>query len=93
MGVVRTGDVLHVHHIHREALQRVVCLENAAVADAATFTVAQPALGHALLAGGGEGVVWGAAGAMLALPLSIIGMTIADELRPSKRKTKPNLPG
>ncbi|MGB3876327.1 AI-2E family transporter [Shinella zoogloeoides] len=37
--------------------------------------------------------MWGAAGAMLALPLSIIGMTIADELRPAKRKAKPNLPG
>jgi len=37
--------------------------------------------------------MWGAAGAMLALPLSIIGMTIADELRPAKRRAKPNLPG
>ena len=37
--------------------------------------------------------MWGAAGAMLALPLSIIGMTIADELRPAKRKARPNLPG
>lgn len=38
--------------------------------------------------------MWGAAGAMLALPLSIIGMTIADELRPAKRKTpRRNLPG
>lgn len=37
--------------------------------------------------------MWGAAGAMLALPLSIIGMTIAEELRPAKRKAKPNLPG
>ncbi|MDX3972966.1 AI-2E family transporter [Shinella sp.] len=38
--------------------------------------------------------MWGAAGAMLALPLSIIGMTIADELRPAKRKAnKRNLPG
>jgi predicted PurR-regulated permease PerM len=37
--------------------------------------------------------MWGAAGAMLALPLSIIGMTIADELRPTKRKTRPSLPG
>ena len=46
MGVVRTGDVLHIHHIHREALQRVVCLENAAVADAATLALAKPALRH-----------------------------------------------
>lgn len=37
--------------------------------------------------------MWGAAGAMLALPLSIIGMTIADELRPAKRKAKRTLPG
>jgi len=38
--------------------------------------------------------MWGAAGAMLALPLSIIGMTIADELRPAKRKAaRRNLPG
>ncbi|NVP54132.1 AI-2E family transporter [Mycoplana rhizolycopersici] len=36
--------------------------------------------------------MWGAAGAMLALPLSIIGMTIADELRPG-RKQPPSLPG
>lgn len=38
--------------------------------------------------------MWGAAGAMLALPLSIIGMTIAEELRPAKRKAnKRILPG
>lgn len=37
--------------------------------------------------------MWGAAGAMLALPLSIIGMTIADELRPAKRKARRTLPG
>ena len=37
--------------------------------------------------------MWGAAGAMLALPLSIIGMTIADELRPARRKAKRSLPG
>jgi len=37
--------------------------------------------------------LWGAAGAMLALPLSIIGMTIADELRPAKRKARRSLPG
>jgi predicted PurR-regulated permease PerM len=37
--------------------------------------------------------MWGAAGAMLALPLSIIGMTIADELRPAKRKARRALPG
>lgn len=36
--------------------------------------------------------MWGAAGAMLALPLSIIGMTIVDELRPG-RKIQPTLPG
>ena len=36
--------------------------------------------------------MWGAAGAMLALPLSIIGMTIVEELRPTKRKA-PTLPG
>ncbi|MBD9371470.1 AI-2E family transporter [Rhizobium sp. ARZ01] len=36
--------------------------------------------------------MWGAAGAMLALPLSIIGMTIADELR-TDNKQKPVLPG
>lgn len=36
--------------------------------------------------------MWGAAGAMLALPLSIIGMTIVDELRPG-RKQQPSLPG
>lgn len=36
--------------------------------------------------------MWGAAGAMLALPLSIIGMTIAEELRPSN-KIQPDLPG
>lgn len=36
--------------------------------------------------------MWGAAGAMLALPLSIIGMTIADELR-SNDKQPPALPG
>ena len=36
--------------------------------------------------------MWGAAGAMLALPLSIIGMTIVDELRPG-RKIQPVLPG
>lgn len=35
--------------------------------------------------------MWGAAGAMLALPLSIIGMTIADELRPD-HKPQPMLP-
>jgi predicted PurR-regulated permease PerM len=35
--------------------------------------------------------MWGAAGAMLALPLSLIGMTIAQELFPS-RKVVPNLP-
>jgi predicted PurR-regulated permease PerM len=37
--------------------------------------------------------MWGAAGAMLALPLTIIGMTIAEELRPAKRKARPTLPG
>ncbi|MCD1263907.1 AI-2E family transporter [Shinella sumterensis] len=38
--------------------------------------------------------MWGAAGAMLALPLSIIAKTIADELRPAKRKAaKRILPG
>ncbi|MCF3638588.1 AI-2E family transporter [Rhizobium sp. TRM95111] len=37
--------------------------------------------------------LWGPAGAMLALPLSIIGMTIADELRPVKKKSRPSLPG
>ena len=37
--------------------------------------------------------MWGAAGAMLALPLSIIGMTIADELRPARRKARRSLPG
>ncbi|MDR6104598.1 putative PurR-regulated permease PerM [Agrobacterium larrymoorei] len=35
--------------------------------------------------------MWGAAGAMLALPLSLIGMTIARELFPSRRVV-PNLP-
>ncbi|MDR6755995.1 putative PurR-regulated permease PerM [Mycoplana sp. BE70] len=35
--------------------------------------------------------MWGAAGAMLALPLSIIGMTIAEELR-SDDKIQPDLP-
>lgn len=35
--------------------------------------------------------MWGAAGAMLALPLSLIGMTIVQELFPS-RKVVPNLP-
>lgn len=35
--------------------------------------------------------MWGAAGAMLALPLSLIGMTIVRELFPSKRVV-PNLP-
>lgn len=35
--------------------------------------------------------MWGAAGAMLALPLSLIGMTIAQELFPSQ-KVVPNLP-
>lgn len=35
--------------------------------------------------------MWGAAGAMLALPLSIIGMTIAEELR-SDDKIQPELP-
>ncbi len=35
--------------------------------------------------------MWGAAGAMLALPLSLIGMTVARELFPS-RKVVPNLP-
>ncbi|UNK37218.1 AI-2E family transporter [Shinella sp. H4-D48] len=38
--------------------------------------------------------MWGAAGAMLALPLSIIAKTVADELRPAKRKAaKRILPG
>lgn len=36
--------------------------------------------------------MWGAVGAMLALPLSLIGMTIISELFP-ERKTVPNLPG
>lgn len=35
--------------------------------------------------------MWGAAGAMLALPLSLMGMTIARELFPSRR-IMPNLP-
>ena len=35
--------------------------------------------------------MWGAAGAMLALPLSLIGMTVARELFPSRRVV-PNLP-
>lgn len=35
--------------------------------------------------------MWGAAGAMLALPLSLMGMTIARELFPSRRVV-PNLP-
>jgi hypothetical protein len=30
---------------------------------------------------------------MLALPLSIMGMTIADELRPARRKARRTLPG
>ncbi|MCO5731923.1 AI-2E family transporter [Rhizobium sp. SSA_523] len=36
--------------------------------------------------------MWGAVGAMLALPLSLIVMTIAEELFP-ERKTLPHLPG
>ena len=36
--------------------------------------------------------MWGAVGAMLALPLSLIAMTIANELFP-ERKTVPHLPG
>ena len=36
--------------------------------------------------------MWGAVGAMLALPLSLIMMTIANELFP-ERKTTPHLPG
>ncbi len=36
--------------------------------------------------------IWGAAGAMLALPLSLIGMTIAHELLPEQR-ARPRLPG
>jgi predicted PurR-regulated permease PerM len=36
--------------------------------------------------------MWGAVGAMLALPLSLIMMTVLDELFPD-RKTVPNLPG
>ena len=36
--------------------------------------------------------MWGAVGAMLALPLSLIAMTIVNELFP-ERKTVPHLPG
>jgi predicted PurR-regulated permease PerM len=36
--------------------------------------------------------MWGAVGAMLALPLSLIMMTVMSELFP-ERKTVPNLPG
>jgi predicted PurR-regulated permease PerM len=36
--------------------------------------------------------MWGAVGAMLALPLSLILMTVLAELFP-ERKTAPNLPG
>ena len=36
--------------------------------------------------------LWGAVGAMLALPLSLIAMTIANELFPERRAV-PHLPG
>ena len=51
VGVVRAGDVLHVDHVDREAVQRVFGLEDAAVSDAAAFALAQPAFGHAADAG------------------------------------------
>jgi hypothetical protein len=41
------GDVVHVDHVDREAVQRVVGLEDAAVADAAVFAFAEPAFGDA----------------------------------------------
>lgn len=37
--------------------------------------------------------MWGAVGAMLALPLSLIFMTIADELFPERKAVVPHLPG
>lgn len=37
--------------------------------------------------------LWGAVGAMLALPLSLIAMTIANELFPERRRAVPQLPG
>ncbi len=37
--------------------------------------------------------LWGAVGAMLALPLSLIAMTIANELFPERRRAVPHLPG
>ena len=52
MHMPRPGDGFHVHHIHGKTLQIVRGLEDAAVADAAAFAVAQPAVVHARLAGG-----------------------------------------
>ncbi len=43
MAVVRAGDVLHVDDVDREAVQLGLGLEDAAIADAAAFALAQPA--------------------------------------------------
>ncbi|MCY1364315.1 hypothetical protein D9M69_511120 [compost metagenome] len=62
--VVRAGQVLHVDHVDREAVQRVLGLEDAAVPDAAAFALAQPALGDAADAGLTQLRKAGAAGAV-----------------------------
>jgi predicted PurR-regulated permease PerM len=37
--------------------------------------------------------MWGAVGAMLALPISLIIMTVIEELMPERKKAQPKLPG
>lgn len=52
MGVVRAGDIVHVDHVDRKAVQVVRGFEDAAIADAGAFAIAQPAFGDAGFAGG-----------------------------------------
>jgi hypothetical protein len=55
---------VHVHHVHRKAVQVIRRLEDAAPADAVVFAGAQPAGGDTRFAGGFERFVRGAAGAV-----------------------------
>ncbi len=62
--MVGAGNIAHVDDVDREAVQVVGRLEDAAVADAAAFAVAQPAFGDAGFAGLLQTGVGGAADAV-----------------------------
>ena len=66
---MRADDVAHVDHVDREAVQFGRWLAGAAVADAAAFARAQPAVGHAFDAGGAHAAIQWRPSAMLGIQL------------------------